>query len=569
MADPLYRDEAIDDADATRRAIRLAAFVVLAIVVAGLAAIPLANAPNYRVYSLFYEQFATTEAIPLLLAGTMAISLVVVSRRATTPTSALPNAFAPARWMYGALAALVFVIVATGVRWVFHGYAFVDDEYSALFQATMFAHGKSSVSVPQPWCSMIGPITPSSIAGIGCVWTLSFLPLHSLFRAPFVALGVDGIAGALTAAVSLLLVASIARKLWPDRPRRAWLAALFFASSTQVLFMSMTFFSMPTHLLFSLVWLWLYVDDRPWSLALLPWVGFAAMGVHSPFPHGYFALVFLFRYVRQRRWVVCLYVGAVYVFALLFWLGYLNRGVTQSAPALATVGATAGVAKSLFALPSPEIQLATVLHLSLLVTWSTPIVPLLVSVAAIRWKQLDAFTRDAVLGIIFILLARTFLSHTPQGAGWGYRFIHDAMGTIALVAAVGADELAAIIGARTFDRALAVSFAATVLFQLPWRAENVHRFVDPYRRISEWMSTRKADVVVIPTETINWGRQLVRNDPFLRARPVLFDGADRSPATLDSIRAKGLTVEVVSEAELRAAGVPLHNFRMGHLEFTR
>jgi hypothetical protein len=273
--------------DQAARAFRLACVVVLGIVVAGLAAIPIASSPDYRAYSLFYGQFADIELPALAFVGVWILTLLFLAKRAKGSVVPGDESWPLAGWIRAPwLAAAVFAVVWIGVRFVFRGYAFTDDEYSALFQSTIFASGRTSVPVPGEWCHWVGALTPTSIVSTGCMWRLSFLPLHSLFRAPFIALGVDEIGGAVTAVLSLVLVARIAGKLWPDRPHRAALAALFFATSTQLLFMSMTFFSMPTHLLLSLVWLWLYVDNRRWSLIALPWVGVLALGVLRPLPPG-------------------------------------------------------------------------------------------------------------------------------------------------------------------------------------------------------------------------------------------------------------------------------------------
>src|SRR6185312_2901037 len=101
-------------------------------------------------------------------------------------------------------------------------------------QALSFSRGQRSPLVPPSWCPWIGSLTPSSIySDTTCRWRLSYLPLHSLLQAPFIALGVDRLGVPLTAGVSVWLVASIARKLWPARPIRAYLAALALATSTQ------------------------------------------------------------------------------------------------------------------------------------------------------------------------------------------------------------------------------------------------------------------------------------------------------------------------------------------------
>jgi hypothetical protein len=557
---------------AAARAIRLALVIVGAIIVAGLAAIPLASAPNYQNYSLFFEQFARIELPALLVAGAFVVALWRRSGAGVGDVSGEVVAAPFFRWMQTRhLVLATVVIVWLGVRFVFRGYAFTDDEYAAFFQSQIFAHGRAVVPIPPQWCKWDSAISPTSVLFNNCQWRLAFLPLHSLFRAPFVALGIDEIGGAVTAAASLGLVVSISRKVWPDHPRRAWLAGLFFAASTQVLFMSMTFFSMPTHLLFSLAWLWLYVDNRRWSLVLLPWVGVLAMGLHSPFPHAFFVFVFLLRYVFDRRLALFAYVTVVYVAGLLFWQAYVMN-ITSAASSVAaavpgTATATVAIASKLFALPKPELQLAAIMHLAVVVTWSSPIVVPLAAVAMLRWKRLDTFSRDAAAGIIFIVLARIFLTHSPQGVGWGYRWIHDAMGTLSMLAAIGAETLALAVGWATARRWILASACATALIQLPLRAINVAQIIRPYQRASALIASRRTDVVVFPTDYVAWGRQLMRNDPFFRTKPLMVEMHNYTvkPAFYDSMRVRGVSVTTITPEELQATGLRVWPIMLGRI----
>ncbi len=357
------------DVPSARAAIRLACFGTLGIIGAGLLAIPVVDNVQYTMYSLFFEQYVKIEAPALLLVAAFA-AVVLLTLRTAAGDSDIPRDVPQwefKQWRIALLALALLVVVYAGIRLVFHGYLLADDEYSAWFQAQIFARGRAFATVPAAWCPYINALTPTSIvAGADCTWRLGFLPLHSLINAPFIAAGVGRLGGPVIAALSLCLVASIARKVWPDRPARAYLAALFFATSTQVMFMSMTFFSMPTHLLVSLVWLWLYVDNRRTSLLLLPWVGVIALGVHSPFPHGLFAAVFILRYLRDKRFAVFGYVAAVYLLGLSYWYGYMQGLSSPGSSTFASPSATAGVAAHLFSIPAAEVRLTSAMDLALI-----------------------------------------------------------------------------------------------------------------------------------------------------------------------------------------------------------
>ncbi|MDB4876524.1 MAG: hypothetical protein JWM41_2970 [Gemmatimonadetes bacterium] len=551
------------DREAARRAVRLAAVCVLGVVAAGLIAIPRISMRDYIGFSLFFEQFVRIEPAPLCLVAGFAVVVLLCTRQLGSVDVELSQPrYRP--WVIALGSLLVAAVVWGGITLVFHRFLLADDEYSAWFQAVIYSRGHASAVVAPEWCRWIAALTPTSISATpGCTWRLSYLPIHSLYNAGFIALGLDRLGGPVAAGLSVWLVASIARKVWPSRPLRAYLAALFTATSTQVLFMSMTMFSMSTHLLFSLAWLWLYVDERKWSNALLPWVGVAALGVHSPFPHALLIPPFLLRYLRNRRYAFLGYVAAVYAGGLSYWYGYLARVSNESAPAFASPGATAAVAKGLFHLPTAVQSLTTGLHLALVPSWNAPLVILLMIVAMLSWDRLDTFSRDASLSVVLIIVAR-MLMPTPQGEGWGYRFIYDALGIIALLAAVGVERLATATGARTATRLIVASLAISLFVQLPLRARNVAQVISPYRNGLEWMSTLPYDVVIYPADLVNWGRQLVRNDPFLRNTPKIMSRRELTPENQAALAATAtLRQTTISRADLIAHGLPLAPFSMG------
>jgi hypothetical protein len=557
-------------ADAVRT-LRIAALATITVVVAGALAIPVVLRDNLKEKSLFYEQFARIEGPALALVALFAIATLVFTRSdssdrgAFTPVVADPQRLSRiVKWFAIAFA---FVVVLVGFFLVFEQYYVVDDEYSAWFQAVIFAAGKLHGVVPPEWCGWIGAVTPTTIAPhpLSCSWELTFLPLHSLYRSLFLALHVDYLAGPVTAAMTVALVASTARKLWPHRPERTWIAAVAIATSMQFLFMSMTMYSMPTHLLFSALWLWLYVDNRRWSIVALPWIGFIALGVHSPIPHGLWVAPFLLRFVRDKRWGAAAYVAIVYAFALAYWAGHLGYAAPSggSAIGLASAGATAQAVRAPFAIPGMLDRLTTVMNVALIATWSSPIALLCVIGAMLSWRSLDTTSRDLALSLCVIVVARAFASPL-QGGGWGYRFVYDGLSNIALLTACGVDVLARAIGQRRASRLFVASSAAAVFVQLPMRAVQVHAIAGPYARTYHWMMQLSAKVVIFNTEDAMWGRMMLHNDPFLRESPVL---AEQSALSADAIRGFEQRypggVHIVTRAELLQFGLEAAPLRIG------
>jgi hypothetical protein len=65
--------------------------------------------------------------------------------------------------------------------------------------------------------------------------------------------------------------------------------------------------------------------------------------------------------------------------------------------------------------------------------------------------------------------------------------------------------------------------AAALLLLLPIHALQMHGYLSPYTRANAAIANSKSDAVVIETISIYHGIELVRNDPYLRNRPLIFD----------------------------------------------
>ncbi len=550
---------------------RLAAICVLAVCAAGLACIPLAINGQLSFRSLFYEQFARFEGPAIALVAAFAIAALVSNPGGPADPWEPRVSERQARLVTWMAIAFASIVIIAGFHVAFDGYFLADDEYSAWFQTLIYAGGQARAVVPPEWCRWIDAMTPTSVAVVPpCTWKLSFLPLHSLFRSLFVALKVDFLAGPVTVALTIGLVAATARRLWPDRPRRTLVAVVVLATSVQMLFMSMTMYSMPTHLLVSACWLWLFVIGTPWAIVLLPMVGFVAFGVHSPIPHGLWVIPFILRFLWQRRWGAFLYVSAGYALAAAFWtkqLGIGGRGA-EGLP-IASISATVGAVRSPFSVPQVIDQLTTVMHFVLIGTWNSPLVFLCLFVVALSWRRLDSMSHDLIASLMLIIIARGF-EPTPQGEGWGYRYIYDALSNIALLTACGLDIIAQAIGTRRAMKLAIASFATSVLIQIPMRTMNVRSVVVPYARTYRWMASRPDSVVVFDANDVMWGRQMLRNDPYLHARPVLMEIHALPKGGLAELQARFPgAVKRVTHDEILQFGAPAAPVRFGGLIIQR
>jgi hypothetical protein len=522
-----------------RRAVRLAAISTLVLSACGVIAIPTVSRLDLKYFSLFYAQYAAIELPGLLIiAAFAAATLVLLARSPAIPSDddddagvvRAPRRIWPWAWL---LAAGVLLVAVVGTNVVFHRYFLADDEYSAWFQAVIFAHGRWSAAVAPEWCRWITYLTPTTIATPQpCTWHLGFLPIHSMVRAGFMALGIDQFAGPALGAIAVVLTGAIARRLWPDKPRRAWTAMLVLATSTQLLFMSMTMFSMPTHLVFDLVWLWLYVIDTRWSVAVLPWVGVLSLGVHSPTPHLTLVPPFLLRYVRNGRLATVAYMAVVYGIGLVFWRAQLTSASGAAPSVASSISAVAATPGGMFRIPLSVGVYSHTMSATLIGTWNMPLALLCVIVAALAWKRLDTFSRDAILSIALIMAVRAFIAPYHHGEGWGYRYIYSALGLIALLSAVGAEVIGTALGTTRARRLFVAALATAVVIQLPMRAVQTEGIVRPYYRSYEFLSHQKAKIVVFRASDYMWARQLLRNDPFLRNSPLMMDMQTSATAKL-------------------------------------
>ena len=517
----------------------------LQIMVQGLAR-PMAANIFFRLYALYEMPFL------LLLLGT-AMAMALVMRASPHDTEAeyawLVRVPPPRRRLVAMVALAIFVVTLLTTRWALHGYAFSMDEFSTDFQALIFAHGKLRVVLPSSWRPFAFGMTPVFIAFTAPdgAWFSAYLPVYSLLKAPFAALGAGTLLNPMLAALSIIAMGGVARRLWPTDPLRSWLAIALLATSSQFIVTSGTAYSMPAHLCLNLIWLWLYLrgDGRSWAGALI--VGVLALGLHNPFPHALFVAPFLVRLARDRRWKRLAWAALAYGSASVLWFSWLRSGY-QSA-------SHGGGLLDVFAMPNGSILWLHAINLSLLLTWQVPVFGLLVVAALVGPRRLESPFQDLAWGVLITLIFYMFFP-TTQGHGWGYRYAYQVLGNLALLAAAGVTPLRAVIGRRRTTLALAGALVIALMVQLPLRLVDTEQFVRPFAAGAEYLRTRPADVVLVHGDSIWYGRDLVRNDPFLRGQPVMISAGaltDAGRAALE--RAHPGRIMDVSDSELLRLGM--------------
>jgi hypothetical protein len=130
------------------------------------------------------------------------------------------------------------------------------------------------------------------------------------------------------------------------------------------------------------------------------------------------------------------------------------------------------------------------------------------------------------------------------------------LGSLALLGAAGVAPLCAALGARRAQLLVALSLLIAVLVQLPARVLLAERFVRPFADGYAYLMTRPADVVLVHGDSIWYGRDMVRNDPFLRGQPVVVRAGTLAREARDALeRAHPGRVVEVKDGELLRLGM--------------
>jgi hypothetical protein len=400
------------------------------------------------------------------------------------------------------------------------------DEFMAEFDARILAGGKLLAAVAPDWRPYVPALAPIFRLDLpdNADWSSAYLPMNAAMRAVFVLLGMPAAEGVVLAGIAILALFGVARRLWPDRPDAALVSVLLLVCSSQFLITAMTPYSMTAHLALNMAWLWLFLRDTRASHAAAAAVGFVACGLHQVVFHPLFAAPFVLSLVTARRWKLAGYYGAVYAVSGLFWILYWSLVLrTANVPMAQTADVGLGYFLARIAGMvdlSPASFLLMTLNLIRFVAWQSPLVVPLAAVGLFAGRKPDGTLVNLAAGMALMLIAVLVLMPF-QGHGWGYRYLHGFLGALSLMAAQG--WIALTDRARGASRKAAFAFAANVLVAffvlLPWRAYQVHAFVAPYASAVAAIERSDADVVIVDPTDVWYGEDLVRNDPFLRARP--------------------------------------------------
>ena len=530
-----------DDGRSVRRAMRATALGFLVALVAKILVWPPEDPEEIWItWYLFRQQDA-----PMLVLGALLLFMLPFAPKIRLPGFTSPGA----RFRLVVLvAAAVFACGAIGRIYLFEGFDFSRDEFMAVFDAKIFASGRLFASLPLEWRPFADSLQPQYMAPLkGGEWVASFyLPLNAMSRALFGVFASPVIMNPLLAAGSVLLVHSLARDLWPSRPDAALVAVLLLATSSQVLFMSMTSYAMTGHLFLNLLWLRYFLKGRVLGHGGALIMGFMACGLHQFVFHPLFAAPFIARLWRPGDRRLCIFYGLAYGGMILFWVSYLRVALLWEGvePPVAD-GAVDGGASQLIILILAYLgrfetaaTMPLFLNLLRLIAWQNL---LLVPLCALAWRAIredQGVASQLAAGIALTLLAMFVLSPF-QGHGWGYRYLHGLLGSFCLLAGYGwiratpsgdqdskaSSPLRAFAGASLF----------AVLIAGPLHAYQARVLIAPSIAADRAIASADVDIVLVDDDGVQQGHDFVRNDPFLRNRPLTLYAWFLEPGQLESL----------------------------------
>lgn len=463
------------------------------------------------------------------------------------------------------LAATAGGVAALGVPLVYHRFTLSLDEVLLVWQAKTFLSGSLLAPLPDVGTAVAEALQPIFMRHdpVNDLWLPGYRPLSSALYALFGLVGLGAWSNAVLVAVCVALTAAVARRIWPDAPMAPVLAAVLLAASPQLLVTGMTSYAMTGHLALNLLWLWLFLADTRRGYLLAALVGALACGLHQVHIHPVFILPFMLALLWQRRWRLAAGYAVWYAAVLLVWVFWqdIATWLVTGGQGVAA-GERAGGADffrraiDLVGGWNAASAVFTLVNWVRFVAWQSPLAVLLALAGLAAAGAAPRPVRLLMAG-----LALTALTHAVmmpgQGHGWGYRYLHVHLGSLALIGTWGAlslrDRLPAVRRAALLRIGSGLLLVG-VLVGVPLRALQTEAFVRPFAAADQAIKAIDADLVVIDDRAIWFGVDLVRNDPLLRNRPRVLSLSHADPAVMRAV-CPGRTVALLTHADVAPFGL--------------
>lgn len=500
------------------------------------AVIARASAGNPDLFSrIFWYLLTAFDTHGNLLLVLLAVCAFLLRRR---PAALAAVRFAAERpW---SVAAAVFPLLCLGSLRIYHDYPLSMDEYAAVFQAQVFAAGRLTGVFPAELVDRLIPYFFQgyffSVARSTGEVSSSYWPGFALLLTPFVWLDIPWAANPAIGALTIPAIHRLARQVTGSQEAAGWAVAIT-AGSPAFIVASISYYSMPAHLLCNLLFALLLMRPSVPRALLAGIIGSLALTLHNPVPHLLFCLAFFV-------WL-CVRPGSAAILGALV-LGYLPLSVTlglgwqQHVADLARIaGAAQGAVPAaavelslletvsarigpLLNLPLPGAVQARIAGLSKVWTWGALGFMVL---AAYGYMAARAATEARLLGAA---LAVTFFGYFfvpfDQGHGWGYRYIHSAWFVLPVFASIALSRAHGEPGGELRNMS-AWGIVLSLVFANGLRLTQVESFINQHRSqvppLAQPAARDRPEVVFVNLAAGLYTQDMVQNDPFLRTPRIV------------------------------------------------
>lgn len=465
---------------------------------------------------------------------TVGLLITAAAARSTAPVLAVVSLFARRP---GITAVAAFVFFSAGALLVYHDHPISMDEYSARFQSEIFAGGQLGGKYP---VALIDWLVPGPFQNHFLVVShetgeviSAYLPGFALLLTPFTFLGIPWACNPAIGAISLLALHKVAQETLSSKDAGGW-AILFALASPAYTITAMSYYSMPAHLLFNLVYTLLLLRPTPGKAFVAGLVGGLALVLHNPLPHTLYALPWVawLLYRRDFRITGMLVLG--YLPPVLgIGVGWIvfSSGLQATASVSNEVGGaiwTAGGSwqawldriSNIVTLPDIVVLTMRLAGTIKLWLWAVPGLLLLAFLGFLSRSQ------NTAVRLLLASAAATYVGYFvfpfDQGHGWGYRYFHSAWGVLPVLAAAAVSR--SDVNVQPSTRLISVAgylALSSLVLSTPLRLYQAESFIDQHLKRLPLMETKEPVVTFVEMRPGYYMEDMVRNHPRLQSKRVI------------------------------------------------
>ncbi len=439
------------------------------------------------------------------------------------------------------LAVITGVFMCFGAIYL-HGYTYSLDEYMVEWQAVISLNGDLVAHLPEEFQSYKKALQPYFIFHFGDTdaSTSGYRPVFGWIWAAFDLLNIGILTNAILSTACIPLIHQIAKNIWPDKPWLWGLAAVLLATSPHFVFPAMTSFVWPAVLFFNLLWLFFFIQQNKRCQFLAMVVGFLAVGLHQIHAHLLFAAPFVLWALFSKQYRLFIHSCITYLLALLVWMHWhefirvvvLGVSIDDVGFFLKSVylrgyfaWTNAPVGAYQFEAPLGSAYVFT--NVMRFLAWlGLPLLVLFIASLFMRHKKPILVT----LCLCSVLL--TFFIHSylmPDSMhGWGYRYMQGTIGGIVVLAIFAFDRCVFENEFHSDKSVKVLSYLsclliASLMVSFPMRLIQMREYIQPKMTAYTFLTQQDVDIVLLDVDRIFFGSDMVRNDPYLRNRPLIME----------------------------------------------